>query len=66
MFPCNDDGRFFLLYCVYVGFAQDGDKYPDWPSDLDEQPLESPWWEAAVDSARSFGNDYFKVCILGI
>ena len=26
MFPCNDDGRFFKIYCVYVGFAQDGDR----------------------------------------
>ena len=45
------------------GFTQDGDKYPDWPSDLDTQPSDAAFWEAAVDSARSYGNEYFKVII---
>lgn len=43
-----------------VGFAQDGDTYPDWPSDLDTQPADAAWWETAVGSARAFGNEFFK------
>ncbi|XP_024386758.1 peptidyl-prolyl cis-trans isomerase CYP40 [Physcomitrium patens] len=43
-----------------VGFTQDGDKYPDWPSDLDTQPADAAFWEAAVDSARALGNEFFK------
>jgi len=43
-----------------AGFSQDGDKYPDWPTDLDEQPEDSEWWMTAVASARAFGNDFFK------
>lgn len=45
------------------GFTQDGDKYPDWPSDLDTQPADAAFWEAAVDSARALGNEFFKVII---
>jgi peptidyl-prolyl isomerase D len=47
--------------CGCAEFSQDGDKYPDWPIDLDEQPEDSEWWMTAVGSARAFGNDYFKV-----
>lgn len=45
----------------FSGFAQDGDTYPDWPSDLDTQPADAAWWETAVGSARAFGNEFFKV-----
>lgn len=45
------------------GFTQDGDKYPDWPSDLDTQPADAAYWETAVESARSYGNESFKVII---
>ncbi|XP_008775240.1 peptidyl-prolyl cis-trans isomerase CYP40-like [Phoenix dactylifera] len=41
-------------------FFKDGDMYPDWPNDLDEKPSELSWWINAVDSAKVFGNDYFK------
>lgn len=47
----------------FLGFTQDGDTYPDWPSDLDVQPVDAAWREAAVDSARVFGNEFFKVLI---
>lgn len=45
-----------------VNFFTDGDLYPDWPNDLDEKPNEVSWWIEAVESAKSFGNDNFKVC----
>lgn len=41
-------------------FFKDGDKYLDWPLDLDEKPSELSWWIAAVESAKSFGNENFK------
>ncbi|XP_008796575.1 peptidyl-prolyl cis-trans isomerase CYP40-like [Phoenix dactylifera] len=41
-------------------FFKDGDMYPDWPNDLDEKPSKVSWWMNAVDSAKAFGNDYFK------
>jgi peptidyl-prolyl isomerase D len=37
--------------------------YPDWPIDLDEKPADVLWWINAVDSAKSFGNENFKVRI---
>eukprot|EP01018_Ginkgo_biloba_P009352 Gb_22392 [translate_table: standard] len=43
-----------------ANFFKDGDKYPDWPGDLDEKPAELLWWMTAVDSAKSFGNEHFK------
>lgn len=47
-----------------VNFFKDGDLYPDWPNDLDEKPNEVSWWIDVVESAKSFGNDNFKVCWL--
>ena len=44
-----------------VNFFKDGDKYPDWPNDLEEKPEEVSWWMDAVESAKSYGNDNFKV-----
>ncbi|KAH0455215.1 hypothetical protein IEQ34_015247 [Dendrobium chrysotoxum] len=41
-------------------FFKDGDMYPDWPDDLDDKPSEISWWMIAVESAKAFGNDYFK------
>ncbi|CAL9091680.1 unnamed protein product [Musa textilis] len=41
-------------------FFRDGDFYADWPIDLDDKPSEVSWWMNAVDSAKTFGNDYFK------
>jgi peptidyl-prolyl isomerase D len=46
-----------------VNFFKDGDMYPDWPIDLDEKPADVLWWINAVDSAKSFGNENFKVRI---
>ncbi|KAG6475389.1 hypothetical protein ZIOFF_064608 [Zingiber officinale] len=46
--------------CV-SNFFKDGDLYPDWPNDLDEKPNEVSWWMNAVESAKTFGNDNFKV-----
>ncbi|URE38639.1 Dienelactone hydrolase family [Musa troglodytarum] len=45
-------------------FFKDGDLYPDWPNDLDDKPSEVSWWMNAVDSAKTFGNDFFKACKL--
>ena len=44
-----------------VNFFKDGDMYPDWPNDLDEKPAEVSWWIDAVESAKAFGNESFKV-----
>jgi peptidyl-prolyl isomerase D len=44
-----------------VNFFKDGDKYPDWPNDLEEKPAEVSWWMDAVESAKAYGNDNFKV-----
>ncbi|KAG8072485.1 hypothetical protein GUJ93_ZPchr0006g42829 [Zizania palustris] len=44
-----------------VNFFKDGDMYPDWPNDLDEKPADISWWMNAVQSAKSFGNENFKV-----
>ena len=46
-----------------IGFFNDADTYPDWPADLDEQHSDCSWWIGAVDSAKTFGNDYYKVWI---
>jgi len=47
-----------------VNFFKDGDMYPDWPIDLDEKPAEISWWMDAVESAKAFGNESFKVPFL--
>ncbi|KAJ4833205.1 Peptidyl-prolyl cis-trans isomerase cyp40 [Turnera subulata] len=41
-------------------FFKDGDIYPDWPVDLNENPNELSWWRDAVDSIKVHGNDHFK------
>lgn len=45
-----------------TGLLQDGDSYPDWPSDLEEKPehSESTFWTEAVESIKGIGNDFFK------
>nr|AIZ68177.1 peptidyl-prolyl cis-trans isomerase CYP40-like protein [Albuca bracteata] len=43
-----------------ANFFKDGDMFPDWPTDLNEMPSGISWWMNAVESAKSFGNDYFK------
>ncbi|XP_059069364.1 peptidyl-prolyl cis-trans isomerase CYP40-like [Cryptomeria japonica] len=44
-----------------VNFFKDGDIYLDWPCDLDVKHEELSWWISVVDSAKSFGNEHFKV-----
>lgn len=44
-----------------ANFFNDGDMYPDWPADLDNNPSELSWWMSAVDSVKGFGNDHFRV-----
>ncbi|KAK6916478.1 Tetratricopeptide repeat 1 [Dillenia turbinata] len=41
-------------------FFKDGDMYPDWPTDLDENPKELSWWMSAVDSVKTLGNEHYK------
>ncbi|KAK9109131.1 hypothetical protein Sjap_017191 [Stephania japonica] len=41
-------------------FFNDGDTYPDWPTDLDEKPNEITWWINAVDSVKTYGNEHYK------
>ncbi|XP_057963988.1 peptidyl-prolyl cis-trans isomerase CYP40 [Malania oleifera] len=43
-----------------INFFKDGDTYPDWPTELEKNPEELSWWMSAVDSIKSFGNEYFK------
>ncbi|XP_052193014.1 peptidyl-prolyl cis-trans isomerase CYP40 isoform X2 [Diospyros lotus] len=43
-----------------ANFFKDGDTYPDWPADLDNNPSELSWWMNAVDSVKAFGNGHFK------
>lgn len=42
-------------------FFKDGDAYPDWPADLNENPSKLSWWMDAVDSIKAFGNECYKV-----
>lgn len=42
-------------------FFKDGDMYPDWPNDLDDKSSELSWWIAAVESAKTYGNECYKV-----
>lgn len=44
-----------------INFFKDGDMFPDWPTDLDEKPVEVSWWMNAVDSAKTYGNECYKV-----
>lgn len=44
-----------------ANFFNDGDLYPDWPTDLDETSTELSWWITAVESIKGYGNDHFKV-----
>ncbi|KAK6946153.1 Cyclophilin-type peptidyl-prolyl cis-trans isomerase domain [Dillenia turbinata] len=41
-------------------FFKDGDMYPDWPADLDENPKELSWWMNAADSVKTLGNEHYK------
>ncbi|CAK9179708.1 unnamed protein product [Ilex paraguariensis] len=43
-----------------ANFFNDGDIYPDWPADLDNNPIELSWWMQAVDSIKTFGNEHFR------
>ncbi|KAH7295678.1 hypothetical protein KP509_27G060500 [Ceratopteris richardii] len=43
-----------------AGFFKDGDMYPDYPADLDEQPPCCSWWIDAVNSSKNFGNNNYK------
>eukprot|EP00250_Pteridium_aquilinum_P004826 c15024_g1_i1 orf=500-1615(-) len=43
-----------------TGFFKDGDMYPEYPADLDEQPVSCSWWVDAVDSSKTFGNKSYK------
>ncbi|GMI68088.1 CYCLOPHILIN 40, SQUINT [Hibiscus trionum] len=42
-------------------FFEDGDIYPDWPTDLDKKPDEISWWMEAVDSIKTVGNKQYKI-----
>lgn len=46
---------------VVLKFFEDGDFYPDWHAILDGKPEDVMWWTKAVESAKSFGNEHFKV-----
>ncbi|KAH6767122.1 peptidyl-prolyl cis-trans isomerase / cyclophilin-40 / rotamase [Perilla frutescens var. hirtella] len=43
-----------------ANFFRDGDLYPDWPVDLDENSTELSWWITTVDSIKGYGNEHFK------
>ncbi|KAH7835284.1 hypothetical protein Vadar_024690 [Vaccinium darrowii] len=43
-----------------ANFFNDGDMFPDWPADLDNNPEELSWWMNAVHSVKTFGNEQFK------
>ncbi|KAG6522067.1 hypothetical protein ZIOFF_019201 [Zingiber officinale] len=42
-------------------FFKDGDLFTEWRNDLDKRPNEVSCWMNAVGSAKTFGNDYFKL-----
>lgn len=46
-----------------ANFFNDGDSYPDWPADLDDNSNELTWWIAAVESIKGYGNEHFKVIV---
>ncbi|KAL8167393.1 hypothetical protein V2J09_008892 [Rumex salicifolius] len=39
-----------------VNFFNDGDEFPDWPTDLDKNPDDISWWMTSVDSIKAYGN----------
>ncbi|KAL3814197.1 hypothetical protein ACJIZ3_015465 [Penstemon smallii] len=41
-------------------FFKDGDLYPDWTTDLDDNPTELSWWIKAVEEIKGYGNEQFK------
>ncbi|KAL7125318.1 hypothetical protein ABFS83_14G109500 [Erythranthe nasuta] len=43
-----------------ANFFKDGDLYPDWPTDLDDNSSELSWWVSAVESIKGYGNEHFK------
>ncbi|XP_057782980.1 peptidyl-prolyl cis-trans isomerase CYP40-like [Salvia miltiorrhiza] len=43
-----------------ANFFHDGDLFPDWPADLDENSSELSWWVTAVESIKGYGNEHFK------
>ncbi|KAK6143527.1 hypothetical protein DH2020_023875 [Rehmannia glutinosa] len=43
-----------------ANFFKDGDLYPDWPADLDDNSSELSWWITAVESIKGYGNEHFK------
>ncbi|GER49869.1 peptidyl-prolyl cis-trans isomerase CYP40 [Striga asiatica] len=43
-----------------ANFFKDGDLYPDWPADLNENSDELSWWITAVESVKGYGNEHFK------
>ncbi|CAN4107661.1 unnamed protein product [Withania somnifera] len=43
-----------------ANFFNDGDLYPDWPADLDDNTDDLPWWIIALESIKAFGNENFK------
>ncbi|KAI3448090.1 hypothetical protein Pfo_004755 [Paulownia fortunei] len=43
-----------------ANFFKDGDLYPDWPADLDDNSSELSWWITAVESVKGHGNEHFK------
>lgn len=43
-----------------ANFFGDGDLYPDWPVDLDENSTELSWWITTVESIKGYGNEHFK------
>ncbi|KAL8509642.1 hypothetical protein ACS0TY_016753 [Phlomoides rotata] len=43
-----------------ANFFNDGDSYPDWPADLDDNSSEPTWWIEAVESIKGYGDGHFK------
>jgi peptidyl-prolyl isomerase D len=43
-----------------TNFFNDGDMYPDWPADLDDNSSKLSWWTNAVESIKASGNQHFK------
>ncbi|XP_075501719.1 peptidyl-prolyl cis-trans isomerase CYP40-like [Primulina tabacum] len=43
-----------------IDFFKDGDLFPDWPADLDDNSGELSWWMSAVESIKGYGNEHFK------
>ncbi|OIT07208.1 PREDICTED: peptidyl-prolyl cis-trans isomerase CYP40 [Nicotiana attenuata] len=43
-----------------ANFFKDGDLYPDWPADLDNNTDDISWWVTALEAIKAFGNENFK------